>query len=72
VLPTIMLHVTHNSLLQTIASSRDELVSIGMGVSAASHLPASWLGVSAIGISVGIVLIAWPRARTRQLSQESR
>jgi sodium transport system permease protein len=55
--PAILLHVTHNSLLVTMARYREELTELGRGLGEASHLPPVWLAMAATGAMAGAMLI---------------
>lgn len=55
--PAILLHVTHNSLLVTMARYRDELTVLGTGLEEAQHLPSFWLVLAATGGAVGVILV---------------
>ncbi len=57
ILPAMLLHATHNSLLLTVVRYRGELSSWTVGQADASHLPASWLAASAVAVALGIALI---------------
>jgi ABC-2 type transport system permease protein/sodium transport system permease protein len=54
ILPGILMHATHNSLLLTIAYYRDEIIAYGWDVQDELHLPGAWIAGAAIGIVLGI------------------
>jgi ABC-2 type transport system permease protein/sodium transport system permease protein len=55
--PAILLHVTHNSLLVTVARYREELPGLGTGLKEARHFPPVWLALAAAGGIAGVALI---------------
>lgn len=57
VLPCILLHVTHNSLLLSMAHYRDEILAGGWGLEEQQHLPWLWLAASVTGVVIAIALI---------------
>lgn len=59
VLPSMLLHVIHNSTLLTMASFRDELLRLNIGTVDQTHLPVAWLGLSAAGLLVGVLTVSW-------------
>ena len=63
-LPSMLLHVTHNSLLLTMAHYQEQLKGWNIGIVEQSHLPGSWLIVSAIAVIAGVALVWWS-TRTR-------
>jgi ABC-2 type transport system permease protein/sodium transport system permease protein len=65
VLPGMLLHATHNSLLLTLAHYEATLAARGWGVEEQEHLPALWLVAAAIGIVVGVGLIVATAQPTR-------
>ena len=58
-LPSMLLHVTHNSLLLTMARYQEQLKGWNIGMVEQSHLPGSWLIVSAIAVIAGVALVWW-------------
>jgi sodium transport system permease protein len=54
ILPGILLHATHNSLLLTIAHYRDEIIARGWDVQDQLHLPGEWIAGAAVGVVLGI------------------
>jgi sodium transport system permease protein len=58
VLPCMLLHVVHNGLVLLIVHWRNALAEHGFGVEDASHLPATWLAVAAVGAVVALVMLA--------------
>jgi ABC-2 type transport system permease protein/sodium transport system permease protein len=63
VLPGMLLHAIHNSLLLSIAHYRDEIIARGWGLQDSEHLPVLWLAGAAIGVLVaGGLLIASTRS----------
>jgi ABC-2 type transport system permease protein/sodium transport system permease protein len=57
-LPGMLLHALHNGLLLTIIYYRDELLARGWGVEEQSHMPAGWLIASALGVVIGLTVMA--------------
>jgi ABC-2 type transport system permease protein/sodium transport system permease protein len=55
--PSVVLHVTHNSLLLTLAHTQEQLKGWGVGLQSSEHLPAAWLAASAVAIAAGIGLM---------------
>lgn len=61
-IPGIVLHVTHNSALLSLASFRDELSGWGLdGVQHETHLPATWLAIAGVGFILGLALVSFTR-----------
>ncbi len=58
VLPSILVHVTHNSLLVTVATYRDQLAGWGLGGEETESLPPTWLAASVAGLLVGVLLLS--------------
>jgi len=58
VLPGIVLHCIHNSLLLMVAYYEEQLKDLGIGTTFDSHLPAVWLIGAALVAGVGLMLIA--------------
>jgi ABC-2 type transport system permease protein/sodium transport system permease protein len=58
VLPCMLLHVVHNSFVLLVVHWRDTLAESGFGVEDASHLPATWLAVAAVGAAVAVAMLA--------------
>jgi ABC-2 type transport system permease protein/sodium transport system permease protein len=58
VLPCMLLHVVHNSFVLLVVHWRDALAESGFGVEDASHLPATWLAVAAVGAAVAVAMLA--------------
>ena len=67
VLPGIVLHCTHNSLLLMVAYYEPQLKDLGIGTARDSHLPTIWLIAAAIAAGVGLMLVAMA-SRTRSES----
>ncbi|MEP3481156.1 MAG: CPBP family glutamic-type intramembrane protease [Fuerstiella sp.] len=55
--PGILLHAAHNSLLMTIAHFRDELSGFAVGLQSQQHLPTTWLAIAGAVFVVGIGLL---------------
>lgn len=55
--PGILLHATHNSLLMALAHFRDELSGFAVGLKSQQHLPATWLAIAGAVFVVGMVLL---------------
>lgn len=55
IVPSMVMHVCHNSLLLVMATKSDDLGKIAFGESVAEHLPAIWLIASAVAISMSAV-----------------
>jgi ABC-2 type transport system permease protein/sodium transport system permease protein len=53
VVPCMVLHVVHNGLLLAASYFREEL-SAQWGVDERVHLPPLWLGLSALGVALGV------------------
>lgn len=68
-IPGILLHATHNSLLMAIAHFRDELSGFAVGLQTEQHLPATWLAIAGAVFAVGIVLLATSRRVTPKIAQ---
>jgi len=67
--PGIVLHAINNALLLLIARYKDQLVEQQWIVGNSEHLPSLWL-VAAGGLAVvGTLLLLWPRAAAKPLSQ---
>ncbi|MFO0898561.1 MAG: ABC transporter permease subunit/CPBP intramembrane protease [Pirellulales bacterium] len=59
--PGMLLHATHNGLLILLAYYQPLLAARGWGVEEQSHMPATWLAASALGIVCGATLVAFGR-----------
>lgn len=57
VLPGILLHATHNSLLMAIAHFRDELSGFAVGLQSQQHLPTTWLWAAGVVLAIGVALM---------------
>jgi ABC-2 type transport system permease protein/sodium transport system permease protein len=57
VLPGMLLHVLHNSLLLTIAEYEEQLSGYGIGMSTHQHLPTSWLIYAAVPVFAAALLL---------------
>jgi len=57
VLPGMLLHVTHNSLLLLSAYYMEELKSWGLGVADQEHLPWHWIAISLTVATAGVALL---------------
>lgn len=55
--PGILLHATHNSLLMAIAHFRDELSGFAVGLKSQQHLPTTWLAIAGAVLLVGMGLL---------------
>ena len=66
--PAIVLHVTHNSLLVTMARYREELNEFGSGLENAKHLPPVWLAISAACVVAGVALFWTVTGRLRRVT----
>jgi len=69
-LPSIVLHVVHNSSLLLVVQSRSMLSQWGLGQSQQPHLPTTWLAASAAGFLVSVLLIHYSQ-RSRPNEVES-
>lgn len=58
VIPGMILHVCHNGLLLILAWLQPWFSEQGWGIQEQSHLPATWLAVSAAGVFVGAALMS--------------
>jgi ABC-2 type transport system permease protein/sodium transport system permease protein len=65
VLPSMLLHVLHNSLLLSILYYGEELVARGWHIEEQAHLPATWLAASAVvvALSTGMLIAATRKSR---------
>jgi ABC-2 type transport system permease protein/sodium transport system permease protein len=59
VIPGMILHVCHNGLLLALAWLQPWLSEQGWGIQEQSHLPATWLGASAVVAIVGAALMRY-------------
>ena len=57
VLPSMLMHVIHNSSLLTVAHSRDHLSQWQLGMAEQEHLPITWVIGSIVAIVVGLMLV---------------
>ncbi len=57
ILPGIVLHALHNTLLLSIIYFQDVLVAHGWGIEEQQHLPIKWHLCALLGIAVGVALI---------------
>ncbi|MBR9802329.1 CPBP family intramembrane metalloprotease [bacterium] len=64
-LPSILLHVVHNSSLLLVVQSRDLLEQWNIGQFQQQHLPATWLAASAVGFAISLLLIHYSQRRTQ-------
>ena len=62
VVPAMVLHGIHNSTLLLIATFNQQLANLAVGEQHQSHLPASWLAISAVILGIGF---AWTAVATR-------
>jgi ABC-2 type transport system permease protein/sodium transport system permease protein len=69
VVPCMVVHVIHNSLLLTVSYFAEELAARGWGVEERSHLPAGWLAAAAAGVVVASALLI---ASTRTAARDHR
>jgi ABC-2 type transport system permease protein/sodium transport system permease protein len=67
ILPGMLLHACHNSLILMMAFYRDELqrqlALWGWALEDQSHLPLSWLAVACVGVIIGTAMIFWASHR---------
>ncbi len=71
VLPGMLLHMCHNSLLLLLGHYYEDLQAAGLGKEEGSHLPWFWLLAAACGVSAGIVLIVYAtRHRATKLNEK--
>lgn len=70
-LPGILLHAVHNSLLMTIAHFRDELSGFAVGLQSQQHLPNSWLLTAGAALIVGIGMMLTMAARSDDENRET-
>ena len=61
--PGILLHATHNSLLLGLAKNRDELQGWGLGGIHEVHLPGTWLATAAFVLILGVGLVFVARSQ---------
>jgi ABC-2 type transport system permease protein/sodium transport system permease protein len=59
VFPSMLMHISNNGLLLTVAYYQNELQELGWGVGEATHMPALWLWTAAGGAMIGLVLICF-------------
>ena len=64
-LPSILLHVMHNSSLLLVVQSRDLLEQWNIGQFQQQDLPSSWLAASAVGFLVSVLLIHYSQPTGR-------
>jgi sodium transport system permease protein len=64
ILPGILLHACHNGLLLMVLYYQQQLALRGWGIEQRSHMPASWLCVSSVGVIIGLMLV-WVSARAK-------
>jgi sodium transport system permease protein len=64
VIPSMLLHVVHNSTLLVVVQSRDQLAKWNIGQAEQSHLPGNWLAVSAVVLLVGFTIVQTMRSRS--------
>jgi len=62
VIPAMVLHGIHNSTLLLIASSHQKFANLAVGGLQQTHLPATWLTISAVILGVGFT---WTAVATR-------
>jgi ABC-2 type transport system permease protein/sodium transport system permease protein len=67
VIPTMVLHVTHNVVLVLMTYWEEELLARGIGVDEQSHLPLVWIGTAACAATAG----AWVVRRAGAGSHET-
>jgi ABC-2 type transport system permease protein/sodium transport system permease protein len=70
VLPCMVLHTVHNSLLWSIILWRDELAARGCGVEERAHLPETWLVAAAVGIVLAVAMLLL-ETRGKQVDRRS-
>ncbi|MCA8987210.1 MAG: CPBP family intramembrane metalloprotease, partial [Planctomycetaceae bacterium] len=59
IIPSILLHVMHNSQLLLIAHYREQLAQWQILSVEQTHLPTSWLLTAAGGFALGLILFCW-------------
>ncbi|WP_237228624.1 ABC transporter permease subunit/CPBP intramembrane protease [Rubinisphaera sp. JC750] len=64
-LPSILLHVVHNSSLLLVVQSRDLLEQWNIGQFQQQHLPATWLAAAAVGFAISLLLIHYSQRGTQ-------
>lgn len=70
VLPSMLLHATHNSLLLAMVHYRDEILRFGWDAKEQEHLPALWLIAAAIGIVLAsALLVATTKVRMERMKE---
>ncbi|MCH2209822.1 MAG: ABC transporter permease subunit [Fuerstiella sp.] len=62
-IPSIIVHVIHNSTLLIVVQSRELLAKWNIGQVEAEHLPWCWLAVSAVVLTLGTALAWFPSRR---------
>ena len=72
VLPGMLLHALHNSLLLSVSYYRDALIERGWGVDEQEHLPFTWHAVAMVGVIVAVaLLVASTRRSIARVSESS-
>jgi ABC-2 type transport system permease protein/sodium transport system permease protein len=72
ILPGILLHTLHNSLLLTVIYYQDELKARGWGLEEKKHLPLTWQTLGLLGIIVGVgLLVATTQTPNRSPNESS-
>ena len=56
-MPSMIVHVIHNSLLLTVAHYQDHLQGWSLGAVEASHLPMPWLAGFGVCLAAGVLLL---------------
>ena len=54
VLPGMLLHTTHNSLLLIMQTYAKELTAMGIGTELSQHIPTTWLMAAAVAVGVAV------------------
>ena len=71
VLPGMLLHAVHNSLLLSASYFMPELEQAGWGVEEESHLPLAWLAAATIGAAAGGLMLAYSKPAEGPTSTQS-
>jgi membrane protease YdiL (CAAX protease family) len=72
VIPCMMVHAVHNSLLLTAGYYREELIASGWDLEERVHLPAMWLALAAIGIVLAVALLVASTRRSAIVESSSK
>lgn len=63
VLPGIVIHFVHNGLLNMVLYHQDQLGFLGEGFDNQAHLPPLWIGIAAVLVLIGGLLVSVSTAR---------